>query len=80
MDVQLAEQAAERLVLLKRQLLVAEEDHLVRHQRVVHFLELLIAQRLRQIDPGDFRADRRGARFHFDGIVGHGQSSWARFR
>ena len=45
MDVQLAEQPAERLVLIERQLLVAEEDHLMRHQRVVHFLELLIAER-----------------------------------
>ena len=60
MDVQFAEQAAERLVLVERQLLVAEEDHLMRHQRVVHFLELLVAERLAEIDTEDLRADRGG--------------------
>ena len=39
--------------------LVAEEDDEVLHQRVVHFLELLIAERPRQVDPADFGADMR---------------------
>jgi hypothetical protein len=32
-------------VLIVRQVLVAEEDDLIFHQRVVHLLELLVAER-----------------------------------
>ena len=45
MDRQIAEPPAERLVLLMSQRLVAEEHDEVFHQCVVHFLELLIAER-----------------------------------
>src|SRR4051812_494566 len=72
MDVQLAEQTAERLVLIEGELLVAEEDHLMRHQRVVHFLELLVAQRLRQVGTENLRTDCRGSGFHLDRLIGHG--------
>jgi hypothetical protein len=44
-DRQLAEPPAERLVLVVCQRLVAEKHDEVFHQRVVHFLELLIAER-----------------------------------
>ena len=80
MDVQLAEQAAECLVLIEGQLLVAEEQHLMRHQRVVHFLELLVAERLAQVDAGNFRADGRGGRLHLDGFVWHRTPPWRRLR
>ena len=60
MDRQFTEQTAERLVLIQGQLLVAEEQHLMRHQRVVHFLELLIAQEAGEIDAGDLGTDGGG--------------------
>jgi hypothetical protein len=44
-DRQFAEPPAERLVLVVCQRLVAEKHDEVFHQRVVHFLELLIAER-----------------------------------
>jgi hypothetical protein len=75
MDVQFTEQPAERLVLVERQFLVAEEDHLMRHERIVHLLELLVAQRPAEIDTGDLRADCRGGRLNLDGFVGHGWRS-----
>ena len=71
MDVQLAEAAAELLVLVVRHLLVAEEDHQVLHQRVVHFLELLVAERLGEVDAGDLRADRGRQLAHRYGFVRH---------
>src|SRR5471032_945862 len=71
MDMQRAEAAAEVLVLVDRHLLVAEEDHQVLHQRVVHFLELLVAERLGEVDAEDLRANGRRELAHFDGLVGH---------
>ena len=47
MDQKLAEQAAERLVLLDAHLLVAEEQHVMRHQRIVQLARLLVGQRRR---------------------------------
>ena len=47
MDQQLAEQPAQRLVLLDAHLLVAEEDHLVRHQRIVQRARLGVARAAR---------------------------------
>ena len=70
MNVQLAEPAAERLVLFDRHLLVAEEDHQILHQRIVHFLELLVAEILRQIDTENFGADDRIELPHFNRLVG----------
>ena len=71
MHRQFAEQPAERLVLVVRQVLVAEEDHQVFHQRVVHFLELLVAERARQIDPGNLGPDMRRQLFDLDRLVCH---------
>ena len=62
---------AEILVLVVRQMLVAKEDHQVFHQRVVHFLELLVAERPRQIDPADLGADMRRQLGDLDRLVGH---------
>ena len=75
MDRQLAEQPPECLVLIVRQVLVAEEDHQVFHQRVVHFLELLVAERPRQVDPGNLRADMRRQLFDRDRLIGHDRFS-----
>ena len=44
--VQLAEAAGEVFVLFDAQLLVAEEDHQAVHKRVMHFLELLVPERI----------------------------------
>src|SRR5665213_2024536 len=74
MDRQFAEQAAERLVLIQRQFLVAKEQHLMRHQRVVDFLELLIAQWTGEVDAGDFGADGGGGGRDRDRLIGHGAS------
>jgi len=72
MDVQLSEPAPEILVLFNFQRLVAEEDHGVLHQRVMDFLELLIAERLVQIDPGYLGADPRRKWFHVNRFIRHG--------
>ncbi len=71
MDVQFAEQPAEILVLLDGHFLVAEEDDQVVHQRVVDFLEGLIAERLREVDPADLGADARRQRLDLDRLVSH---------
>jgi len=68
---QIAEETPERLVLVMRQMLVAKEDHQVFHQRIVDFLELLIAERSRQVDPVDLGADMRGQLGDLDRLVGH---------
>ena len=71
MHRQIAELAAEILVLVVGQMLVAEEDHQVFHQRVVHFLELLVAERARQVDPADLGADMRRQLSDLDCLIGH---------
>src|SRR5271163_3606672 len=71
MDRQFAKAPAKTLVLIVGQMLIAEENHQVFHQRIVHFLELLIAERARQIDPADLRADMRRQLFDLDRLVRH---------
>jgi hypothetical protein len=66
MHVQLAEAGAERLVLVDGHDLVAEEDHTIFEQRLVHRVELPVGHRPRQFDAGDFRADGRGQCADFD--------------
>ena len=73
--MQIAEEPAESLLLIPGQFLVAEEDHLVRHQSVVDFLEHLIAERLRQVDACDFRPNHRADRCYVNPFVGH-VASW----
>ena len=60
MDVQLAETGAERLVLLDRHRLVAEEDDQVVEQGLMDFQELLVAELTGKIDAEHFGADRGG--------------------
>ena len=57
--VQLAEAPSEVFVLFDPQLLVAEKDHQAVHKRVMYLLELLIPERIGQVDATDFRADVR---------------------
>ncbi len=60
MDVQLAEQPAESQMLLRRDVLVAEEDDDVLGQRPVDLVHRPVGQRLGEIDAIDLRADDRG--------------------
>jgi hypothetical protein len=73
--VQLAKAASEVFVLFDPQLLVAEEDHQAVHERVMHLLELLVPERIGQVDATDFRADVRGGIVYFDGLIAHVPSS-----
>ena len=69
MDRQLAKPPAKRLVVVVAQVLVAEEDDEVLHQCVVHFLKLLVAERLRQVNPGNLGADIGRQLFDLDRLV-----------
>ena len=75
MDMQRPEAAAERLVLLDRHVLVAKEDHQVVHQRIMHLLELLVAERPGEVDTDDFSADGGRKLAHVDRLIGHRRSS-----
>src|SRR5271166_1242781 len=75
MNMQFAKQAPKSLVLIEGQLLIAKEQHLMRHQRVVHLLELLVAQLFAQVDAANLRADRGRDRLHVDSLIGHGWRS-----
>ena len=66
MDRQLAEQRAERHLLVDRDVLVAQHDHLVVHEGVVHDLELGRRERLAQIDALDLSADEAVDRAYAD--------------
>jgi len=69
MNVQLAEQPAEGEMLLRRDVLVAEEDDEVFRQRAVDFVELPVGERCAEIDAGEFRADDRRELVEADGFV-----------
>src|SRR5437762_8564943 len=71
MDRQFAEHAAEALVLVMGQLLAAEEHDEVFHQRVVHFVELLVAERVRQVHAADLSADMRRQLPDLDRLIRH---------
>ena len=70
MDVQLAEVAAERQMLLLRQMLVAEEDHEVLGQRAMDFVHLSGCRAASQIDAADLCADDRRELVDADRFVG----------
>src|SRR5215831_9573745 len=59
MYVELAKTAAERLVLIDSQLLIAKEEHQVVHERTVDLLKLPIVERLGQIETKDLGASAR---------------------
>jgi hypothetical protein len=69
--VQLAEAPPERLLLLGRQPLVAEEDHPVVDERVVDLLEGPRVERLREVHAPDLGADVGRELLDADRLVCH---------
>src|SRR6266481_5355850 len=69
MDVRFAEIAHQAFVRFEIDLLIAEENHAVRDNRIVHFVDLTIGQRPRQIDIADFGPDMRRKGRDCDGVV-----------
>ncbi len=72
-DDQFAERAAERLVALVVEVLVAEEDHLVLSDGLGDLLQLAVG-RLAQVDAEDLGPDPGRHRNHFQHFIGHGLS------
>jgi hypothetical protein len=72
MDVQLAETAAERFVLLQVDVLVAEEDHEMAQQGLVDGLDRVVAERPREIDAGNLGPDLWAQRLDPDRFAVHG--------
>src|SRR5262249_7306825 len=71
MNVQLAEPTTEVLLLIHIDRLIAKEDHEILQQGTMDLIELLIAQRLRQIDPMNFRTNVGRHLAHLDGVIAH---------
>src|SRR5262252_8690460 len=71
MYVELAKTAAERLVLIDSQLLIAKEEHQVVHERTVDLLKLPIIERLGQIETKDLRANARCRFPYFYSLMSH---------
>jgi hypothetical protein len=70
MNHQIAEQAAERQMLLGRNLLVAEENDEVLGLRAMNFVLLTVGERPRQINPADLGADDRRQLVYRNRLVG----------
>ena len=71
MHMQCSEAPPEILVLIGRQMLIAEEDHLIFNQRVMDLLKCLIADILGQVDAADHRAKRGIELAYLYCFVGH---------
>ena len=69
MDVQFAEQPAEGEMLLRRDVLIAEEDDEVLRQRAVELVHRPVGQRAGEVDAADFRADDRREPVDADRLV-----------
>ena len=74
MDVQVAELAAERQMLLWRDVLVAEEDNEIFGKRAMDLVHLpdragIALDQLADVDACDFRADDRRELLDRDGLV-----------
>jgi hypothetical protein len=70
MDVQLAETLPEGDLLLGGDVLVAEEDHQMIHQRLMDHVEGVGIQLLGEIDAEDFSPDFGGEGADFD-VIAH---------
>ena len=70
-DVQFAEAATEGELLLGADVLIAEEDHQMIHQRLMDHIETGIVQRPGQIDATDFSADPRCQLADLDAVRRH---------
>ena len=66
--MQLAEPAPEGEVLLRRDVLVAEEDHEVFRERAMDLIRLAVGEQKR-VGAGDLRADDRREFLDADGLV-----------
>jgi hypothetical protein len=62
--------AGETLVVLGRQPLVAEHQHVVGQEGALDLLQLLVRQLGRQVETGHLGADRRRQRLDRDGVIG----------
>jgi hypothetical protein len=62
MDLQRSEAAAEVDMLFRRDVLIAEHQHLTILQRRTDRREVSLGQRLTEIDPGDLRTQNLGQR------------------
>jgi hypothetical protein len=69
MDVQLAELTPEGEMLVRRDALVAKEDHEIFGERAMDLVHGAVGQRAREIDARYFRADDRGELFDANGLV-----------
>src|SRR6476619_3520108 len=71
MDVQLTEQPAKGQMLLRRDVLIAEEDHDVFRQRSMDLIYCAVGQRFCEVDAADLGADDRRELVDADRLVGH---------
>jgi len=69
MHIELTKQRAKCLVLLQRHVLITKEDHLMTHERIMDFLELLITQVTTQVDARDHCANPRRYRLDSNGLI-----------
>ena len=74
--MQFSKFAAQCFVLIKRQFLVSKEQYLMRHPGLVQFIELLIANRCRQIHTAHDRADVRAQRLDAQSLLAHRLVPW----
>jgi hypothetical protein len=70
-NMRLTEISDESLMRVEIDLLVAEEHHTVRNDRVVDFPHLSVAERLRQIDIADFRSNMRSRERYSNIVAAH---------
>ena len=78
MHRELAEEAAEGLLLIRSEVLVPEEDHLAVDERVVHPLEGGLVERSGKVDAMDDGADVGRELLDGQGRISHGRLPWAR--
>ena len=70
-DVQAAKAAAERQMLLRCEMLIAEKDHLMVEQRPADFGNHGVVERLAQIDPREFGPESSGDAAHVKCPIAH---------
>jgi hypothetical protein len=78
MHRELAEEAAEGLLLIRGEVLVPEEDHLAVDERVVHLLEGGLVERAGEVDAVDDGPDVGRELLDGQARVSHAGLLWAR--
>jgi hypothetical protein len=68
MNLQRAESAAEGNLLIRRDALVAEHEHMVIEVSAMNAREIVLAKRLAEIESEDFRADGTVERANLEGL------------